>query len=370
MARRDVPKAQPNGAEVGDPVPERPESLPSDPLRYELQPALVRHLTWAHRNAGKVGGMRFSHYGRKRLEVQAHRKRITYMVMRAGHASVTLDEVTRVLAGDLLPPRRRLIEEFTRKAAVLCETTRQFARPGEPTTPEVCATYLDFLKRGRALWSRFAGQHKERLIEMHRGSVEPSPEVARLYEWMGDDDLVSDEPILRAATLYWGLSILHPYAFERPVLDAIVDHELRAGSIDPHGLLLLPDTDFGASALHLGGGVTSAADHLGDLTRYYQHFAFDLARALSEHHQKLERFQDDEDRLPWLMVRPPDELDRQVFDIIERLGSARTRDILAGLTDPPPLRTLQRRLQRLCRDGLIIKNGARKYAYYRLAERF
>ncbi|NOY94578.1 MAG: BlaI/MecI/CopY family transcriptional regulator [Deltaproteobacteria bacterium] len=314
--------------------------------------------------------MRFSHYGRKRLKVQAHRKRITYMVMRAGHASVTLDEVTRVLAGDLLPPRRRLIEEFTRKAAVLCEAARQFARPGEPTTPEVCATYLDFLKRGRTLWSRFAGQHKERLIEMHRGSVEPSPEVARLYEWMGDDDLVSDEPILRAATLYWGLSIVHPYAFERPVLDAIVDHELHAGGIDPHGLLLLPDTDFGASALHLGRSVTSAADLLGDLTRYYQHFTFDLARALSEHHQKLERYQDDEDRLPWLMVRPPDELDRQVFDIIERLGSTRTRDILDGLTDPPPLRTLQRRLQRLCKDGLIIKNGARKYAYYRLAERF
>jgi hypothetical protein len=70
------------------------------------------------------------------------------------------------------------------------------------------------------------------------------------------------------------------------------------------------------------------------------------------------------------MVRPPDELDRQVFEIIERLGSARTRDILDAIDDPPPLRTLQRRLQRLCRDGLIRKNGARKYAYYRLAEHF
>jgi len=313
----------------GEPVSERPAVLPSEPLRYDLQPTLVRHLTSAHRNAGKVGGMRFSHYGRKRLEVQAHRKRVTYMVMRAGHASVTLDEVTRVLAGDLLPPRRRLIEEFTRKGAGLCEAARQLGRPGEPTTPEVCATYLDFLKRGRTLWSRFAGQPKERLIEMHRGSVEPEPEVSRLYAWIHDDDLVSDEPILRAATLYWGLSILHPYAFDRPVLDAIVDHELRAGGIAPHGLLLLPDSDFGASALHLGRGVTMSADLRGDLTRYYEHFVFDLARALSEHHQKLESFQDREDRLPWLMVRPPDELDRQVFEIIERLGSARTRDIFA-----------------------------------------
>lgn len=364
-------RSTPNGSRrPSSPVPERPESLPAEPLHYELRPSLVRNLTWAHCNAGKVEGMRFSHYGRKRLETQAHRKRITYMVMRAGHTGVTLDDVTRVLAGDLLPPRRRPVEDLTRKAAVLCEATRQFARPGEPTTPETCATYLDFLKRGTTLWARFAGQHKERLIEMHRGSVEPTREVARLYDWINADDLVSDEPILRAATLYWGLSSLYPYAAVVPALDAIVDHELRAGGIDPHGLLLLPDSDFGASALHLGSAVTSSADFLGDLTRYYDHFTFDLARAISEHHQKLEGFQDSEDRLPWLMVRPPDQLDRQIFEIIERLGSASARDILDGLTDPPPLRTLQRRLQRFCRDGLIRKNGARKFAYYQLAEHF
>ena len=60
----------------------------------------------------------------------------------------------------------------------------------------------------------------------------------------------------------------------------------------------------------------------------------------------------------------------QIGPAVSVFGSARTRDVLDALSDPPPLRTLQRRLQRLCRDGLVRKNGARKFAYYRLAEHF
>lgn len=348
---------------------ERPEQLPNEPLHYQLGPNLVRCLTWAHRNAGMCAGMRFSHYGYKRLDVEAKLRRITYMVIRAGHGSVSMDEVSRVLAGDLLPPRRRLVQEFTRKAAVLCEVARQFGKRGDPTLPETFATYLSFLQDAPTLWSRFAARSKERLLETYRGSVEVTAPVGRLYEWINDDELVAEDPILRAATLYWGLSILHPYAHERPAIDAVVDHELRAGQIDRHGLLVLPDHEFGESALRLGGITTSSADYRGDLTSYFEHFSFDLARALVEYQRRLEGFQDNEDRLPWLMVRPPDELDRQIFDIIERFGSARTRDILTELSDAPPLRTLQRRLQRLCRDGLVVKHGARKYAHYRLAER-
>lgn len=368
MSTRRTKPERPRPARV--PIPTRPESLPADPLHYDLKPALVRHLTWVHHNAGRVAGMRFSHYGYKRLETQAHRRSVAYMVIRAGHGSVTLDEVTRVLAGDLLPPRRRLVQDFTRKAAVLCEAARQFGRPGEPTTPETVATYLDFLQHGTTLWSRFAGQSKERLIEMHRGSNEPPAAVGRLYDWINGDDLVAEEPVLRAATLYWGLSLLFRYDYERPAIDAVVDHELRAGGIDPHGLLVLPDSEFGESALHLGLTITSAADYRGELTGYFEHFSFDLGRALAAHNEKLMTFQDSEDRLPWLMVRPPDELDRQVFEIIERRGSARAQEILAGISDPPPLRTLQRRLQRLCKDGLLTKHGARKFAFYRLAEHF
>jgi phage repressor protein C with HTH and peptisase S24 domain len=34
-----------------------------------------------------------------------------------------------------------------------------------------------------------------------------------------------------------------------------------------------------------------------------------------------------------------------------------------------PLRTLQRRLQKLVHDGLLVKHGGRKDAFYRVAER-
>jgi hypothetical protein len=46
-------------------------------------------------------------------------------------------------------------------------------------------------------------------------------------------------------------------------------------------------------------------------------------------------------------------------------------DSLKALPEPrPPLRTLQRRLQRLVHDDLRIKHRGRKDAYCRIAERF
>ncbi len=122
---------------------ERPDVLPTEPLHYTIDAHLVNLLTWAHRSAGICAGMRFSHYGHKRMEVEANRRRITYMVIRAGRGGVKLEEVSRVLAGDLLPPRRRLAQDAIRRAAVLCEAARQFGRPSEPATPEMFATYLD-----------------------------------------------------------------------------------------------------------------------------------------------------------------------------------------------------------------------------------
>jgi hypothetical protein len=106
----------------------------------------------------------------------------------------------------------------------------------------------------------------------------------------------------------------------------------------------------------------------GKLDDLFEDHALGLASALGELREKLSSYQDKEERLPWLMVRPPDELDRQIFDIIERLGAARCQQIHEELSDPPPLRTLQRRLQRLAQDGLVSKLGGRKDAYYRIAE--
>ena len=70
-------------------MPRRPEPKNADAssfegLHYDLLPNLVSNLTWAHFCAGKVAGMSFSHYGLKRLEADATKRRIASMVYRSG----------------------------------------------------------------------------------------------------------------------------------------------------------------------------------------------------------------------------------------------------------------------------------------------
>ena len=351
------------------PVWERPKEIPFDKLHYELRPGLVSKLTWAHGNAGRVAGMRFSDFGLKRLQADAGKRRITYMVTRAGYSVVTFDDVVHVVAGSILPPAKHGVMDLIRRGAVLCEAARQFGQRGDASAAETATTYLDFADHGSTTWARFVGQNREKLLEAHRGSVEVPQPVRQLYEWIDEDEMISHEPILRAAVLHWGLSIPYPEHTQRMALDAVIDHELRAGGIDPHGLLVLPDIEPGVQALRLDRSLVAPADLEGDLTSLFEHFAMELARSLGELHRKLESFQDREARLPWLVVRPPDELDRQIFEIIERVGAARSSQISGGLHDPPPLRTLQRRLQRLCRDGLLAKHGGRRDAFYRIADR-
>ena len=85
----------------------RPEEIPFGELKYELTPSLVRKLTWAHENAGAISAMRFSPYGYRRLKADAHRRRVTYGIHRTGHTTATLEDVARLLTGDLPRPDRR-----------------------------------------------------------------------------------------------------------------------------------------------------------------------------------------------------------------------------------------------------------------------
>ncbi len=344
---------------------------PVEELHYELRPSFVSSLTWAHHSAGRVAGMRFSHYGLKRLQADAGKRRITSMVSRSGVRGapfVTPDDVMHVVAGGLLPPRKRPTMDLIRRAAVLCEGARHFGSRGDATTPETVVTYSDFNDGTNALWTKFVGQRKEKLLEIHRDSVEVPEDLRALYDWMNADELVVDEPILRAALLNWGLSLLYTMPADRMVIDAVIDQELRAGFIDSRGLLVLADSQAGELLMRRDRYFDTRPVVDGGLNSLFEEHALCVARALDELRERLLSYQDKEERLPWLMVRPPDELDRQIYDIIEQLGAARCKQIHEELSDPPPLRTLQRRLQRLAQDGLVSKLGGRKDAYYRIAE--
>lgn len=143
-----------------------------------MTPTLVRSIAWAARSAGAMEGMRLSHFGRKRLEAEAKKLRIAQLVARAGH-TVRLEEINAVLAGAVLPPRKHILAMRIRQAAILCEAARYYADRGDRTTPETFATYRDFAQHGHeraaTLWSQFAGRPRERLLELHRGSV-PVPD--------------------------------------------------------------------------------------------------------------------------------------------------------------------------------------------------
>jgi hypothetical protein len=349
--------------------------LPLDRLQYQLTASIARGMASAHGYAGGVCAMRFSYYGLQRLEAGAARARIASLCASAGHP-VQLDEVAHVVAGDILPPRRRVAQDIVRRASILVDAVGQYGERREVSTPETCAAYLDLAARGgeagTTAWSKYAGRERGRLLELHRGLVKTDPRMEKLYSWLAEDDLLSREPLLRAAVLYWALSELPICGIERMGIDAVVAHELRAGGLDPHGLFIIKEYEHGREALALRRRLNVATKALasGDVTDLLEHFAHFTGLALADCAARLRRHQDTEDRLPWMMLRPPDEMDRLIFEAVEKHGSATSPTVLEALPEPrPPLRTLQRRLQKLVHDGLLVKHGSRKDAFYRVAER-
>lgn len=349
--------------------------LPLDRLQYTITPSLVRCVAFAHRFAGEISAMRFSFYALKRLETEATHARIAELCTSAGQR-VQPEEVIHVLAGDILPPRRRRAQDTIRRAAILADAVGGYKASLEVSTANDCAAYLDLAasagKAGITSWSKFAGRERARLFELHQRSVTPDTKIVRLYERLAADNLLSCEPLLRAGVLYWVLADMPIGEPQRMGVDAVVAHELRAGGFDPHGLFVLKEYKHGHTALRMQRGVdfSTKAVLSGDITGVLEHFASYVGLALGECAKRLRRRQDAEDRLPWLMVRPPDEVDRAIFEAVEKHGSATSPTILGVLPEPrPPLRTLQRRLQNLVRDGLLVKHGGRKDAFYRVAER-
>jgi Fic family protein len=108
----------------------------------------------------------------------------------------------------------------------------------------------------------------------------------------------------------------------------------------------------------------------GDVTAPLEEFASDFARSQTESLRHMSRFASELHHLPPAVLSTPDEIDQALFDAVRTLGHPTTRELLGILPSPPPLRTVQRRLQGLVKRGLLEKTGARKDARYRFAEGF
>jgi hypothetical protein len=350
------------------------DEIPFELLRYAPTPALVRNLAWAHRTAGAISALKFGYYTQKRLEAQALRTRAGELVDAVGQRA-TPEEVAHVLAGNILPPRRAQVQLLIRRAAILSESIGPLSAHDAVSTPEAFAVYREIAGYGgdSIPWSRFAGRDRTLLLEDYRERAKPTPEVVRIYEWLGVDDLLAKEGLLRAAFLQWALHMACRINISDSLAIAtVVAHELRAGGFDHHGLFILSVHEHGREALTFGGamGLSAQARVTGDLTPMLEFFACEVGLALSAHERKLEGVSDTEDRLPWRVVAPPDEMDRRILEAVEKRGSATSPVILEALPDPkPPLRTLQRRLQKLAHDGLLVKHGTRKDAFYQVGER-
>ena len=348
----------------------RPVELPAQPWRYTLTPKLVAALVRVAECAGQMRAAPLSYYRRKELEARSKRIRILWTV---GHVftSVRPEEVDAVLGGARLPDEREPIAESIRRAAIAEDALAHYVTTQGELSPELAMAYHQSLaaspRRDPGLWLRFNGRERAKLLELHRGSVPVPPAVQALFEWADEDAFIADSPVLRAATLYWGLTLLFPNWHS---IGVILHHELRAGRVDPHGLLMLTNaTDARQTLLDTPAFSTADAD-AGELTGYFERFTSALEDVLLERLDELGRVQNNEAHLPWKVVAPPDALDARIFEAVEKLGQAGSAAIIETLgREAPPLRTIQRRLQKLVTDGVLAKRGARKNAVYTLAGR-
>ena len=339
-------------------------------LTFALTPALVTELMRASREAGALGATPMSYYGRQRLVAGARLRRVADWA-EIGNTPKVLDELAHVLKGDVLPRERAAAMARMRRAAFLHEVAAELAEREGCSTPAMFATY-GALARQEVTPSRWAtlGQlwQSSVVASLPKAPV-PGP-VAALYAWMAAQPHVRDQPLLRVATLNWGLHRIGPENAPPLAAAAVVHQELCAGMYDAGGLLVRQDTPAGREAFRVDPVTTLEADSRGDLTYLYERFAGHMADALAETGKAMAAHQTTEARVPWLATPPPDVLDRRIFEVIERGGRLRAQDVLVALgADAPPLRTLQRRLQVMVLHGLVEMRGSRKAACYEVAAR-
>jgi hypothetical protein len=342
--------------------------LPFDLLNHALTREYVQALAHANWLAGYVDGIRLHPYSQRRLQQQTKLRRIFRMVKRSRlQLQVTPDQLRQVLLGERLPPDYERHQERIMCCAVLCDAAER--RGDRVSTPADAQAYLEY-SAGDAppRLVRFVGKDWSGLLDQYVSKWRVPDAVERLYAWLAADPALAEAGIPRAATIYWGLSATEGTTSTRAGLDALLDHELRAAGFDGRGLLLLDDQQTGPDELDGRSDRPGAFDFSGDLTPLFTDFARAISDGLEEVRKQVAQARDRHDRLPWMETRMPDDLDRQIFAIIEQAGTVTSQAVLTGLPDPPPLRTLQRRLQALVSDGLVVRVGGRKNATYRVVE--
>lgn len=347
----------------------RTTTLPRQPWRYTLTPALAKSLVRAGEYVGELRALPISFLRRVDLEAEARRARI---LGRTAHeySSVSAREVDAVLAGAVLAPRRRGIMDRIRGAAIVEDALDRYAIRDAYLTAAHARAYAEALtarfSASSRVWSAFSGRQRRHLLDLVARSAEPTPELSRVLSWVDADDLGASSAVLRSATTYWGMSLLGWY----DAAEVGVHHQLRAGGYDPHGLVIGPRSaprmlevlDRTPETMDLADG--------GDFTALFERFAARYESLVHGRLLELGRVRDIEAHLPWTIVAPPDALDARLVELVERRGQVGSAEIEKALgRDAPPLRTLQRRLGKLVAGGTIGRRGSRKTALYIAAER-
>jgi len=360
----------------------RAEELPPPPWKYTITPALVQHLTRVADAAGQLRASPLSFYRQRELAARAKRMRILWNASGI-RSDITEDEVETVQRGVRLPEKRSSAAEMITRAMLVEEALAHFTAGGagdRRLTPEVAEVYRRCSwggapgtrppqrgTHGAANWKLFSPRERAKLLDTQRARAEVRPEVKAIFDWADQDPLVSKSPVLRAATAFWGLTLLDPSWHS---VSVVLHHELRIGNVDPHGLLMLTEATVAQHELLTTPAHRMVTADAGDLTGYFESFAWSLALVLDELLEQLGPVQHNEGFLPWRVAAPADELDARLYDVLDRLNQAGSAAIGAALgADAPPLRTLQRRLQKLVAEGVLAKRGARKNAVYVLADR-
>jgi hypothetical protein len=360
----------------------RTQDLPPLPWRYAITPKLVHNLTRVADAAGQMRAAPLSYYRQKEVAARAKRMRILWNVSGL-HRSVKPEEVEAVLRGARLVGKRRPTGDAIERAALVEDALAHytaFTVDDRRLTPEVtmayhfCSSEIPGIQRPRRAtirtmpnWKLFSPRERAKLLDLQREQSPVPPEVKAIFEWVDQDPLASKSAVLRAATVYWAMTRLIPSWQSASVL---LHHELRVGGIDANGLLMLTEATVAQHELLNIPACRTGGAEAGVLTTYFEEFSSALLSVLWERLEQLGRVQNNEAHLPWKVVAPPDELDARLYEVIERLGQAGSAVILEALgAGAPPLRTVQRRLQRLVGDGVLTKRGGRKNAVYAVAGR-